>query len=74
MSKLSPLKLHEVVRKLRQLGFDGPFSGGRHVRMVRTETGQIIPLPAHPGKDISVGLIRAIIREAGVTPEEWNRL
>jgi predicted RNA binding protein YcfA (HicA-like mRNA interferase family) len=42
--------------------------------MVRTQTGQIIPVPMHGDKDVSVGLIRAIIREAGITPEEWNQL
>lgn len=28
----------------------------------------------HKGKDVSVGLIRTIIREAGITPEEWLEL
>ena len=74
MSKLSPLKPQQVIRKLRKLGFVGPIPGGRHVRMVHAETGQIIPPPMHEGKDISVGLIRAIIREVGITPEEWNQL
>jgi predicted RNA binding protein YcfA (HicA-like mRNA interferase family) len=74
MSKLSPLKPQQVIRKLRKLGFEGPMPGGRHVRMVRMETGQIIPIPMHKGKDVSVGLIRAILSEVGITPEEWNRL
>ena len=74
MPKLSPLKPEQVIRKLRALGFDGPVAGGRHSRMVRRQTGQIIPIPMHKGKDVSVGLIRAIIRQVGLTPEEWNDL
>ena len=74
MSKLSPLKPEEVIRKLRRLGFTGPIPGGRHLRMVRMETGQIIPVPMHRGSDVSVGLIRAIIRECGATTDEWNQL
>jgi predicted RNA binding protein YcfA (HicA-like mRNA interferase family) len=74
MSKLSPLKPEQVIRKLRKLGFIGPVPGGRHMRMIRAETGQIIAVPMHKGKDVSVGLIRAIVREVGVTPEEWSRL
>ena len=35
---------------------------------------EIIPIPMHGGKDVSVGLIRAIIREVGVTPDEWLAL
>ena len=74
MSKLSPLKPAQVIRKLRKLGFIGPVPGGRHVRMVHPERGKIIPIPMHKGKDVSVGLIRAILREIDVTPEEWNQL
>ena len=42
--------------------------------MVRPSTGQIVPVPVHRGKDVSVGLIRAILREIGVTPDDWNDL
>ena len=34
----------------------------------------IIPIPMHKGSDVGVGLIRAIIREVGVTVDEWNDL
>jgi predicted RNA binding protein YcfA (HicA-like mRNA interferase family) len=74
MSRLVPLRATEVVRRLRMKGYVGPVPGGRHVRMVHPETGRIIPIPMHGGRDVSVGLIRAIIREAGITAEEWNRL
>ncbi len=74
MARLTPLKPGAVVRKLRQRGFSGPFPGGKHQRMVNLSTGQIIPIPMHKGKDIGVGLIREIIRELGVTREEWLEL
>ena len=74
MSKLKPLKIEEVIRKLRKLGFIGPIPGGKHLRMVHPETGKIIPTPTHKGKDISVGLIREIINELGISREEWLRL
>jgi len=74
MSRLTPLKSREVIRKLRRLGFDGPIPGGHHVRMVHLENGQIIPIPVHSGKDIGVGLIREIIRQVGITRDEWLAL
>lgn len=74
MPKLSPLKAEQVIRKLRKLGYEGPVAGGRHSRMVHAGRGQIIPVPMHKGTDVSVGLIRAIIREAGITLEEWIEL
>lgn len=74
MPKLSPLKADQVIRKLRKLGYEGPIAGGRHSRMIHSKRGTIIPIPMHGGKDISVGLLRAILREAGVSPEEWLKL
>jgi len=74
MPKLKPLKAKEVVKKLKKLGFTGPFPGGKHIRMVHRENGLIIPIPMHKGKDVSVGLIRAIINEIGISREEWLKL
>ena len=73
LPKLSPLKSRDLINKLRALGFEGPFAGGRHSRMVHFETGQVIPIPIH-SKEVSVGLIREIIREVGVTLEQWLEL
>lgn len=72
--KLKPLKVEELIRKLRKLGFVGPIPGGKHLRMVHLETKKIIPIPMHKGKDVSVGLIREIINEIGISREEWLRL
>jgi predicted RNA binding protein YcfA (HicA-like mRNA interferase family) len=74
MPRLVPLKPREVVRKLAKLGFEGPYPGGRHQRMVNRQTGKVIPVPFHKGRDVSVGLVREIISEAGVSPEDWLAL
>ncbi|HFQ92645.1 MAG TPA: type II toxin-antitoxin system HicA family toxin [Anaerolineae bacterium] len=74
MPKLSPAKPHIVIKKLRKLGFDGPFGGGRHVFMRHPETHIKIPVPVHKGRDIPTGTLRAIIRQAGVSVEEWTVL
>ena len=71
MSKLKPLKPREVIKKLRALGFEGPYPGGKHQRMVNLETGKVIPVPVHKGRDVSIGLISEIIREIGVSLDEW---
>jgi len=42
--------------------------------MVHLETGKIIPIPVHKGKDISVGLIREIINEVEISRDEWIKL
>jgi predicted RNA binding protein YcfA (HicA-like mRNA interferase family) len=74
MPKLAPLKANEVIRKLRALNFEGPIPGGRHVRMIHHAKKKVIPIPTHGNKDIGIGLLRKIIREAEVTVEEWQEL
>lgn len=74
MPKLVPLKPNEVVRKLRRLGFEGPFPGGKHKRMVNFSKKKIVPIPFHKGRDVSIGVIREIIKEIGVSREEWIKV
>jgi len=50
-------------------GFDGPFQGGKHLYMIKGELVLTIPNP-HP-EDISVDLIVRIIRQAGISREDW---
>ena len=44
------------------------------MHMVHLQTGRSLPLPIHGSRDIGVGLIREILREAGISREEWNSL
>lgn len=74
MSRLTPLKHQEVIRRLRLLGYEGPIRIGRHPIMVHLDKRKTIPVPMHKGKDVKVGLIRKILWELDVTPEEWNNL
>ncbi len=48
MSRWIPCKRREFIRRLRVLGFDGPFSGARQLRMMLRETAIIL------GRDISL--------------------
>ncbi len=34
-SKLSPVSWTELVKRLRKLGFDGPYQGGKHPYMIK---------------------------------------
>ena len=70
MPSLNPLSRRELVRKLKALGFEGPFPGGRPQWMRRGNLRLTIPNP-HPGA-IDPGLIRRILRQAGLTLDEWT--
>lgn len=42
--------------------------------MRHPRTGKKISIPIHKGRDIPRGTLRAILKEVGVTVEEWNQL
>jgi predicted RNA binding protein YcfA (HicA-like mRNA interferase family) len=67
----APIPLRELIRKFRALGFRGPFSGGRHQFMIRGALKVRIPNPHHR-KDISAPLLNEILRQAGISDEEWE--
>ncbi|MFQ5661738.1 MAG: type II toxin-antitoxin system HicA family toxin [Candidatus Paceibacteria bacterium] len=60
----------KLVKKFRKLGFDGPYSGGRHLFMTKGELKVHIPNP-HRG-DISKHLIAEILRQAGISSNDWE--
>ncbi|TAJ15597.1 type II toxin-antitoxin system HicA family toxin [Patescibacteria group bacterium] len=61
----------ELIKKLKRLGFDGPESGGNHKLMNRD--GKKVSLPhANGHHDIAVKLLFKILKEGGVTKEEWR--
>ena len=71
MSKLSPVSFNELVRKLKALDFEGPFSGGKHLFMVKGDVRLTIPNPHR--KDIGVDLLKRILRQGEIRRDEWNR-
>lgn len=62
----------KLVRKFRQLGFDGPYSGGRHLFMVKGALKVRIPNPHHG--DISKDLVSEILRQARISSKEWREI
>jgi predicted RNA binding protein YcfA (HicA-like mRNA interferase family) len=72
MPAWKPVKRRELIATLRRLGFSGPYSGGRHEFMQKKDLILTIPNP-HRG-DISIGLLKIILRQAGVSREEWERV
>ena len=68
--RLTPVSRRELVRRLLRLGFEGPYTGGRHEFVVRQERRLILPNP-HRG-DIGVALLSRILDEAGISREEWE--
>ncbi len=69
MPRLLPVSRSELIRRLKVLGFEGPFPGKKHQHMKRDATLVLIPNP-HAG-EISVDLLSEILRKARISREEW---
>ncbi len=70
MSRLSPVSFSELLRKLKSLDFEGPFSGGKHLFMIKGDLRLTIPNPHR--QDIGVDLLKRILRQGGIQRDEWN--
>jgi predicted RNA binding protein YcfA (HicA-like mRNA interferase family) len=72
MPPFGPVKRKDLLRYLAQLGFAGPYSGGKHQFMVKIDTTIRIPNPHQ--SDIGKELLRRILRQAGISMDDWEKL
>jgi len=72
MPRFGPVKRRDLIRCLRQIGFDGPYSGGKHQFMVKG--GISVRLPNPHQSDIGKELLRRILRQASIDLDEWEKL
>lgn len=72
MPPFGPIRRRDLIAALRRLGFQGPYSGGKHEFMERKGLVLTIPNP-HRG-DIGPMLLARILRQAGVSRAAWERV
>jgi predicted RNA binding protein YcfA (HicA-like mRNA interferase family) len=70
--KLPVLKPRDVISALSQLDFQEIRQRGSH-KQFRHPDGRTTTVPFHAGRDISPGLLRKIIDDIRITPEEFLR-
>jgi len=72
MPPIGPIKRKDLIFYLRKIGFEGPFSGGKHQYMLREQLALFIPNP-HKG-DIGSELLLKILKQAKIDREDWLKL
>ena len=72
MPRFGPVKRKDLISYLKRLGFDGPYSGGKHQFMVKGDLTLRVPNP-HQG-DISRDLLARILKQARIDKKEWEGL
>jgi len=71
MAKLPSLTARKVVRALRHAGFVEDRQKESHLMLIHPETGARTVVPVHHGRTIKEPLLRAIVRDAHLSIEEF---
>ena len=72
MTKLPRLSGQECIKVLQKAGFVIKRQEGSHIVLRRTEPFMQVVVPDH--KELDRGTLRAIIRYAGISVEEFEKL
>ena len=72
MPRLGPIKREELVQYLRDLDFEGPYSGRKHQFMIKGVVRLHIPNPHQ--SDIGRELLSRILKQAGIDKDTWEKL
>ncbi len=71
MGRLGGFSYREVVKRLKQFGFEfHRQAAGSHEIWYSSSTNRYATVPNHTG-DMPEGTLRAILKQANITPEEF---
>jgi len=69
MPKLGPLSWSHFVKRMKGLGFKGPYQEGSHPYMIKGDLSITIPNPH--GEDLSLDLLSRVLKQAGIKRSDW---
>lgn len=72
MPQLRSIKRNDLISYLKQLGFTGPYAGGKHQFMIKDKLRLTLPNPHQ--SDIGVNLLNKILKQAGISKTDWEDL
>jgi len=68
-----PARAKELMRAAEKLGFARTRQKGSHARWQHPD-GRATTIPVHPGTEIGGWLYREILKQLGITEEEFRKL
>lgn len=74
MSKLPSLTARKIIRALKRAGFVEDRQKGSHLVLIHSGTKARTVVPVHPGRIVKEPLLRAIIRDASLSVDEFIEL
>ena len=74
MPKPQRVNARETIAALRRAGFEEMRTDGSHTFMVHHQRTRSTVVPEHGGHDLALGTLHGILRQAGLTVEEFIAL
>jgi len=72
--KLPRVDCQQLIRALKRAGFEEQRQRGSHLHLRRDSDGKRVTVPVHKGRMVPVGTLRAILRDADISIEEFRTL
>jgi predicted RNA binding protein YcfA (HicA-like mRNA interferase family) len=72
LSKLRLCSGAEAVKKFERAGWKITRAKGSHTMMVKSDYPYTLSIPQH--KELGIGILKKLIKQAKLTEEEFNRL
>lgn len=63
-----------LVQALKRAGFEERRQRGSHLHLYRASDGKRVTVPVHKGRNVPVGTLRAILRDADINIDEFRNL
>ena len=71
---LKSLRFREVKRKLESAGFTEVSQKGSHVKFLKRTTAGVFTAIVPRHREVAIGTIRSILRQAGISADEFEKL
>jgi predicted RNA binding protein YcfA (HicA-like mRNA interferase family) len=72
--KLPRIDCQQLIQALERVGFVRKRQKGSHLHMWREADKKRVTVPVHKGKTVPQGTLRAILRDADISVEEFLKL
>ena len=72
--KIPRIRCEELVRVLKKAGFVEKRQKGSHLTMWRESDKRRVTVPIHSAREIPVGTLRSILRDADISTDDFRAL
>lgn len=72
MPQFRTIKRADLISHLKQPGFTGPYACGKHQFMIKDKLRLTLPNPHQ--REIGINLLSKVLKQAGISKEDWERL